>query len=155
MGCLRTGSVWTPFHHTFKYSETNAYLKSNTSCCRFVHQRVARGKDMGWVHDFQHCNELQPLCLCMYNYVWIMLLNCVGTSHRGILCCQSLCFHIWQELWSGRWAIYMLHTYTHCHHHSGKMRGRGAFVGNYKEHTYCRFGVQGQILIRHNQIHTS
>lgn len=93
-------------------------------CHRFIHQRVARGKDTGWVHDFRHYNELQPLCLCMYNYVWIMLQNRVGTSHCGTLCCQSLCFHIWQELWSGRWAIYMLHTYTHCHRHSGKIRDR-------------------------------
>lgn len=64
--------------------------------------------------EFQRCNELQPLCLCMNNYyVCIMLLNCVGTSHCGSLCSQSLCVHIWPELWSGRCAIYMPHTHSH------------------------------------------
>lgn len=52
--------------------------------------------------------------VCMYNYyVWIMLLNCVGTSHCGSLCSQSLCFHIWLELWSGRCAIDMSPPHTH------------------------------------------
>jgi len=82
-------------------------------CCRLYLQSVTPCKDTGLVPDFQHFNELQPLCFCMYNHVWIMPVNCVGTSHCGSLCSRSLCFHIWLELWSGRCVIYMTHTHNH------------------------------------------